>query len=85
MALPSVNGLALCAGIGGLELGLQIALPGYSTVCWVEREIAVASRLAARMEEGHLSPAPIHSDVRTFSGEPWRGLVDIVTAGYPCP
>ncbi len=80
-----MNGLALCAGTGGIELGLRLALgPSHRTVCWVEREIAVAARLAARMEEGHLSPAPIHSDVKTFCGRAWRGRVDIVTAGYPC-
>jgi DNA (cytosine-5)-methyltransferase 1 len=50
----------------------------------VEREAACLEILATRMEEGSLDPAPIWSDARTFDGLPWRGAVDIVTAGYPC-
>ncbi|MGQ9984709.1 DNA cytosine methyltransferase, partial [Pseudomonas aeruginosa] len=23
-------------------------------------------------------------DVRTFDGRPWRGLVDVVSGGFPC-
>ena len=79
-----MNGLALCAGVGGLELGLSIACPGYRAVCVVEGEVYSAATLARRMEDGFLEPAPIYSDVRTFDGRPWRGVVDIISAGYPC-
>lgn len=84
MALRPVNGLALCAGAGGLELGLATAIPGYRTVCYVERELAAAAVLAARMEDGSLAPALIWDDVATFDGRAWRGVVDIVSAGFPC-
>lgn len=79
-----VNGLAICAGIGGLELGLQIAVPEYRTVCAVEGEAFAAALLVSKMEVGELAPFPIWSDVRTFDGRPWRGKVDIITAGFPC-
>jgi len=79
-----MNGLALCAGIGGLELGIAAAVPGYRAACYVEREGYAASVLATRMEAGDLSPAPIYSDLRTFDGRPWRRVVDLVSAGYPC-
>lgn len=36
------------------------------------------------MEQGVIPGAPIWDDLRTFNGKPWRGAVDIVTAGYPC-
>lgn len=36
------------------------------------------------MEEGILDKAPIWSDLRTFCGVPWNGVVDLVTAGFPC-
>jgi DNA (cytosine-5)-methyltransferase 1 len=36
------------------------------------------------MEEKALDPAPIWSDLRTFDGKPWRGVVDLITGGYPC-
>jgi DNA (cytosine-5)-methyltransferase 1 len=50
----------------------------------VEREAYAASILAAGMVRGDLDLAPIWSDVATFDGRPWRGRVDLVTAGYPC-
>lgn len=84
MVLPTTNGLALCAGSGGLELGLHLALSDYRTVCWVENEAYAASALVARMEEAWLDQAPIWADVNSFSGKPWRGLVDLVSAGFPC-
>ena len=80
-----MNGLALCAGIGGLELGLRIALgDGYRTVCYVEGEAYTAAILRTRMEDEALDDAPIWSNVRTFDGSSWRGSVDIISAGYPC-
>lgn len=79
-----LNGIALCAGAGGLELGLRIVEPGYRTVCYVERDAHAAATLVARMEDQTLDQAPLWSDVRTFDGRPWRGRVDILTAGYPC-
>ncbi len=85
MALRPINGLALCAGIGGLDLALKLAIgDSYRTVAYVEREAYAAACLVARMEEGYLDSAPIWDDVTTFDGKPWRGVVDIVTAGFPC-
>lgn len=79
-----MNGLALCAGAGGLELGMHIAVPGYRAVGYVEREASSAASLVARMEASELGAAPVWDDLSTFDGRPWRGSVDIVTAGYPC-
>ncbi|MCK6417939.1 MAG: DNA cytosine methyltransferase [Alphaproteobacteria bacterium] len=76
--------LSLCAGAGGLELGLKLALPDCHAVCYVEGEAYASSVLAARMADQTLDPAPVWSDVRTFDSKPWRGCVDIITAGYPC-
>ena len=84
MAAPPVNLLSVCAGIGGIDLGLRLAIPGLRTVCYVEREAYAAAVLAARMEEGRLDPAPIWSDVANFDGTEWRGCVDILAAGFPC-
>jgi len=80
-----MNGLALCAGVGGLELGLRLAIgDSYRTVGYVEREAYAAAVLVARMEDAILDKAPIWDDVTTFDGRAWRGLVDVVSAGYPC-
>jgi DNA (cytosine-5)-methyltransferase 1 len=79
-----VNVLALCSGIGGIELGISLAAPKARTVCYVEREAYCAGLLAERMANGLMHEAPIWSDVVTFDGRPWRGKVDLVTGGYPC-
>jgi len=79
-----MNGLALCAGIEGIGLGLKIACPEYRTVCYIEREAYAAAVLVKRMEEGNLDQASVWDDLATFGGKPWRGYVDIVTAGLPC-
>ncbi|MCA3449286.1 MAG: DNA cytosine methyltransferase [Rhodobacter sp.] len=77
-------GLSLCSGAGGLDLGLTIAIPGYRAVGHVERETFAAATLVARMEDASLDQAVVWDDVGTFDGRPWRGTVDIITAGYPC-
>ena len=79
-----LTGLSLCAGYGGLELGLTIAEPAYRTVCYVEREAHAAATLVARMEEAAMEPAPVWDDLRSFDGRPWRDRVHILSAGYPC-
>lgn len=80
-----LHGMGLCAGIGGIELGLKAALgDAYRTVVMVEREAFCASILAARFADGSLDSAPIWDDIATFDAKPWRGIVDIVSGGIPC-
>ena len=80
-----MNGLAICAGVGGLELGLKLALgDAYRCVCYIEREGYAASVLVARMEDKALDTAPVWDDLATFDGRPWRGIVDLISAGFPC-
>jgi DNA (cytosine-5)-methyltransferase 1 len=76
--------LSLCTGLGGLDLGVEIALRSARVVCAIERDAYCAAVLAQSMEQGRISQAPIWDDLRTFNGRCWRGTVDIVTAGYPC-
>lgn len=84
MVIHSPRILSLCTGIGGLELGIELACPGARTVCCVEREAFAAATLVARMEEQALDQAPVWDDLLTFDGQPWRGKVDLITGGYPC-
>lgn len=79
-----VNVLSLFSGYGGLDLALEIAGVSVEPLCYVERSIQAAALLADRIEKGALAPAPIWSDIRSFNGAPYRGRVDILTAGYPC-
>jgi DNA (cytosine-5)-methyltransferase 1 len=77
-----LNELALFAGAGGGILGGHLL--GWRTVCAVEWEQYPASVLCARQNDGLLPPFPIWDDVQTFKGEPWRGIVDVVSGGFPC-
>lgn len=80
-----MNGLAVCAGIGGLELGVRLVLgERFRTVCYIERDPAAVRVLRARIADGCLDDAPIYDDLCSFDGRPWRGLVDLVCAGLPC-
>lgn len=79
---PPLRELALFAGAGGGILGGQLL--GWETVCAVEIEPYPASVLVARQNDGILPPFPIWDDIRTFDGRPWRGIIDVVSGGFPC-
>jgi len=77
-----VRELALFAGAGGGILGGKLL--GWQTVCAVEINSYCASVLCRRQDEGILAPFPIWDDVTTFDGRPWRGVVDVISGGFPC-
>ena len=74
--------LALFAGAGGGILGGKLL--GWKTVCAVEWEPYPASVLCARQNDKILETFPIWDDVQTFDGTRWRGIVDVVSGGFPC-
>lgn len=74
--------LALFAGAGGGILGGKLL--GWCPVCAVEYNAYARSVLLARQNDGTFPPFPIWDDVRTFDGRPWRGIVDVVSGGFPC-
>jgi DNA (cytosine-5)-methyltransferase 1 len=74
--------LALFAGAGGGLLGSRLL--GWKTVCYVEWEPFCIDLIKARIKDGCLEDAPIWDDVRSFDGRPWRGRVDVISAGFPC-
>ena len=82
MKKENLNELALFAGAGGGILGGHLL--GWRTVCAVEWESYPASVLCARQNDGLLPSFPIWDDVQTFDGNPWRGIVDVVSGGFPC-
>ena len=79
---PALRELALFAGAGGGILGGTLL--GWRTVCAVEYNAYARSVLLARQNDGTLAPFPVWDDVRTFDGRPWRGIVDVVSGGFPC-
>lgn len=72
--------LALFAGAGGGILAGGML--GWRTVCAVEIEPYARAVLEARQADGSLHSFPVHDDVRTFDGRPWRGRVGSLR-GWP--
>jgi site-specific DNA-cytosine methylase len=76
--------IGLCAGYGGIELGLQRVIPNLRSVALCEIEAFACANLVAKMEAGLLDAAPIWTDLKTFPWAEFRDRVDILTGGYPC-
>ena len=83
-----LHGMAICAGGGGLEIALKLALgDSYKCVLYIEREVFAASTLVKHMEEGRLDKAPLWDDLKSFRGDvvsPFVGNIDILSGGIPC-
>ena len=80
----TITHVGLCAGYGGIELGLKRVLQSLRTVALCEIEAFAIANLVAKMEAGLMDPAPIWTDLKTFPWESFRDRVDILTGGYPC-
>ena len=76
--------MSLFSGYGGFSLGLRLAGLTTRTICYVEWDKYCQQVIQARIEDGHLDDAPIWDDIKSFDGTQYRGLVDLVTAGFPC-
>jgi hypothetical protein len=79
-----VTHVSLCAGYGGIDLGLHRAIPNLRTIAVSEIEAFACANLVAKMEAGLLDCAPIWTDLKTFPWAEFRDRVDILSGGYPC-
>ena len=81
-----MNELSLFTGAGGGVLGSKLL--GHRIIGYVEKDDYCQRMLAQRIRDGVIDNAPIYSDIKTFidSGrcELYRGITDIVSAGFPC-
>ena len=79
--------LSLFSGAGGGLLATKWLL-GWRTLGYVEIDDYCQKIIAARIRDDLLDDAPIFGDIRTFIREGfasgYRGMVDIVSAGFPC-
>ena len=71
--------LEICAGAGGQALGLEQA--GFEHVALVEYEQDYCECLKFNRPEWNI----ICQDVHNFSGKPYRGEIDLLSGGVPCP
>lgn len=78
--------LSLFTGAGGGLIGSRML--GWRTVGYVEWDNYCQRVITERIRGGYLDNAPIFGDVRAFidSGcaELYRGIADVVSAGFPC-
>lgn len=78
--------LSLFSGAGGGCLGGKLL--GWTTIGYVEYDNYCQKILKQRIEDGFLDAAPIFGDIRAFVSEgyadAYQGVVDVLTAGFPC-
>lgn len=81
-----MNELSLFTGAGGGVLGSKLL--GWRTIGYVEYEKYCQEIIKQRITDGILDPAPIFGDIRKFISEgyaeSYRGMVDVLSAGFPC-
>ncbi|MEE8471110.1 MAG: DNA (cytosine-5-)-methyltransferase [Dehalococcoidia bacterium] len=81
-----MNELSLFTGAGGGVLGS--ILLGWRTIGYVEKDDYCQRVIAQRIKDGLIEEAPIFGDIRTFNdsgcAELYRGVTDIISAGFPC-
>jgi DNA (cytosine-5)-methyltransferase 1 len=80
----TVTHISLCAGYGGIDLGLKRAIPNLRTIAFSEIEAFACANLVSKMEAGLLDPAPIWTNLKTFPWSEFCDRVDILSGGYPC-
>lgn len=74
--------LACFAGAGGGILASSLL--GWSTLAAIEIEQYPRDVLIQRQRDGCLPTFPVYRDIREFDGRPWRGIIDVVSGGFPC-
>lgn len=81
-ALRGLREISLFTGAGGGVLASKLL--GWNTLAYVEWDEHCQNVLRARIADGVFDDAPIFGDVGKFDGRPFRGKVDVVSAGFPC-
>ena len=76
--------LSLFSGYEGFGLGLRLAGLPIQTIGYVEIDEYCQKLLQARIRDGFLDWARIIRDVRRADFGRLAGLVDLITAGFPC-
>lgn len=71
--------LEICAGAGGQALGIEQA--GFSHAALVDNDLHSCATLRMNRPEWNV----IEADLRKFSGKPYRGSIDLLAGGVPCP
>ena len=75
----SLQSIEICAGAGGQALGLEQA--GFEHAALVEIEPPACATLRLNRPAWNV----IEGDVHAFSATPYKGEIDLLAGGVPCP
>jgi len=82
----AIKELSLFSGAGGGLLGTKLL--GWECIGYVEFNKYCQKIIRRRIEDGIFDNAPIFGDIRKFINEgyadAYSGMVDVITAGFPC-
>ena len=73
------SSLEICAGAGGQALGLEMS--GFSHELLIEYEKDYCENLKLNRPQWNV----LCQDVRDFCGTPYKGKIDLLSGGVPCP
>ena len=74
-----MRSIEICAGAGGQALGLEQA--GFDHLALIEIDPAACATLRKNRPNWNV----VEGDIRTFSAVEYRGMVDLLAGGIPCP
>lgn len=82
--MSKLTHVSLCAGYGGIDIGLSRVLDPLQTITYSEIEGYPVANLISKMNAGKIDPAPIWSNLKTFPWEHFKGKIDLLSGGFPC-
>ena len=77
--MRKLKSIEICAGAGGQALGLEQA--GFEHIALIEIELAACKTLKKNRPKWNV----IQDDIRQLSVSKYRGQVDLLAGGVPCP
>ena len=81
-----MNELSLFSGVGGGLLGSKLL--GWRCIGYVEKDEYCQRVIQQRIRDEILDDAPIFTEIGTFIEDgyaaAYKGMVDVITAGFPC-
>jgi len=78
------NIIELCAGYGGISMGIKRVIPEIRVRAFCEIEAYAVANLVEKIEAGKMDSAPIWTNLKTFPGKEFRGKIHGIVGGYPC-
>ena len=72
-----IKHLSLFNGIGGFQLAAQWC--GWDNVASVEID-----KFCNKVTKYHFPNCKQHEDIKKFDGTPYKGIIDVISGGFPC-